>query len=167
MENKKTECQCPLAGYCNRHGIKKNHHYHKLCQNHSGYFKMWEECRGPGQNFIDCDQKDVKTEEEVKQSQEVQVPKCTFCNNQGCTGECRNKQKLPSKVEMAKNLTSATKEHVKSGLAHADTDLQKQRLEICQGCEFYIPQQDRCGKCGCYLKSKSTWKSSKCPIGKW
>ena len=90
MEDKKTGCECPLAGYCNRHGIKKNHHYHKLCQNHTGYFNMWEECRGPGQNFIDCDQKQVKTEEEVKQSQIIEVKKCVFCNNNGCSGECRN-----------------------------------------------------------------------------
>ena len=98
---------------------------------------------------------------------EKSISKCSFCNGQGCTGQCRNNQKLPGKMEMAKNLAKATKEHVKSGLAQAENDLQKKRLEICQGCEFYIPEQDRCGKCGCYLKSKSAWKSSKCPIGKW
>ena len=69
MENKNTECECPLAGFCNRHGIKKNNHYHKLCQNHPGYFQMWEECRGPGQQQIDCHNKEQKTEEEVKKSQ--------------------------------------------------------------------------------------------------
>jgi len=171
MEEKKTGCECPLAGYCNRHGIKKNHHYHKLCQNHTGYFKMWEECRGPGQNFIDCDKKEEKTDKEVKKSQEEaklpEVSKCVFCNNEGCNGQCRNNQALPSKTQMLKNFASATKDHVQNGMVKAENDLQQQRLDICKGCEFYIPEQDRCGKCGCYLKSKSAWKSAKCPIGKW
>ena len=166
MENK-TGCECPLAGFCNRHGIKKNSHYHKLCQNHSGYFKMWEECRGPGQNFTDCTE--TKTEEEVEQSRQKEKNKkrCKFCNTEDCQGECRNQQSLPSKIQMAKNLASATKDHAKTGFAQAQDELQAERLEICKGCEFYIPDQDRCGKCGCYLKSKSAWKSSKCPIGKW
>lgn len=188
MENKNTECECPLAGFCNRHGIKKNNHYHKLCQNHPGYFQMWEECRGPGQQQIDCHNKEQKTEEEVTKSQkEVNAiienfhegvrdtrqqvieaqGRCALCNNRGCSGECRNNQQLPSKIKMAKNLISATKEHAKTGFAKAGNELQAERLEICKGCEFYIPDQDRCGKCGCPLKSKSAWKSSKCPIGKW
>jgi hypothetical protein len=70
-------------------------------------------------------------------------------------------------MKMAKNLAIASKDHVKDGLAQAQEELQAERLEICKGCEFYIPEQDRCGKCGCFLKSKSAWKSSKCPIGKW
>ena len=155
MENKKTPCECPLAGFCNRHGIVKTTHYHKLCQNHIGYFDMWEKCRGPGQNKIDCsDAQPVKSV-------------CQFCNGQKCNGQCRDNQNLPSKTEMASNLIKATKEHAKTGFAKVDNDEQQKRLEICQGCEFYIPSQDRCSKCGCYLKSKSAWKSSKCPIGKW
>jgi len=51
----KTGCECPLAGLCNRHGVEKTAHLHKLCQNHAGYFKMWEECRGPLQT--DCGEK--------------------------------------------------------------------------------------------------------------
>ena len=176
MENKKTECECPLAGFCNRHGIKKNNHYHKLCQNHPGYFQMWEKCRGPGQQQIDCHNKEQKTEEEVKKSQvdntvieksNKEKGRCALCNNRGCSGECRNNQQLPSKINMAKNLVSATKEHAKTGFAQAENELQAERLEICKGCEFYIPDKDRCAKCGCHLKSKSAWKSSKCPIGKW
>ena len=61
----KTRCECPLAGYCERHGVDKNSHLHTMCQNHIGYFNMWENCRGPGQNFTDCTE--TKTEEEVEQ----------------------------------------------------------------------------------------------------
>jgi hypothetical protein len=50
---KKTPCECPLAGLCNRHGMNKTPHYHKLCQNHQGYFEQWENCKGPGQDQMD------------------------------------------------------------------------------------------------------------------
>ena len=45
--NKNTKCECPMAGYCNRHKVEKSNHLHKLCQTHSGYFKLREECKGP------------------------------------------------------------------------------------------------------------------------
>jgi len=157
MENK-TKCECPLAGFCNRHGIEKTKHWHKLCQNHVGYFNMWEECRGPGQQFIDCNNKPQKTEDKLI---------CKFCQNTKCTGECRNKQSKPSTIQMAKNLAESTVKHVKSGLLKVTEEERQKRLDICSDCEFYIPKEDRCGKCGCYMKSKSTWKTGQCPIGKW
>tara|TARA_A100001201_G_scaffold108250_1_gene92582 strand:- start:1421 stop:1783 length:363 start_codon:yes stop_codon:yes gene_type:complete len=120
---------------------------------------MWENCRGPGQDPLTC-KKPAESGQEEKS-------RCQFCGEKTCSGECRNSQQLPSKIQMAKNLASATKDHAKTGFAQAQDELQAERLEICKGCEFYIPDQDRCGKCGCYLKSKSAWKSSKCPIGKW
>lgn len=44
-----SKCECPLAGYCNRHGVKKGESLHKLCQTNEDFFLAWEECRGPGQ----------------------------------------------------------------------------------------------------------------------
>lgn len=162
----KTRCECPLAGYCERHGVNKNSHLHTMCQNHIGYFNMWENCRGPGQNPLSC-KKPTESGQEATKSGQEEESRCQFCGDRNCSGECRNSQQLPSKIQMAKNLASATKDHAKAGFAQAQDELQAERLEICKGCEFYIPAQDRCGKCGCYLKSKSAWKSSKCPIGKW
>ena len=171
MENKKTECECPLAGYCNRHGINKHDHYYKLCQNHPGYFKMWEQCRGPGQSLINCDNKEIKTNKEVKQSQEKakkpEPKKCNFCKNTGCTGECRNNNQLPSTTQMVKNLAKATKDHVRGGLKTVGEDEIKQRLEICGDCEHYIPHSARCKLCGCFTKFKAKLKSGGCPINKW
>lgn len=171
MEEKKTPCDCPLAGFCNRHGIVKTDHYHKLCQNHIGYFRQWEKCSGPGQMFTDCTE--TKSPKEVEVSRETAAPTpeetkgCPYCGNGRCNGACRNKQALPSKIQMAKNLSKATVEHAKTGFAHATTAEQQARLDICKGCEYYIPEKDSCGKCGCRLKAKSAWKSSKCPENKW
>jgi len=159
MSEKKTPCECPLAGLCTRHGINKTEHFHKLCQNHAGYFKMWEQCRGPGQNPNDCKKPEDSSIEKVKA--------CSYCAGKGCTGECRVSQELPSKIQMAKNLAASTMEHARSGFAKVAEEEKQVRLEICKGCEFYREEDDRCLKCGCFLKSKSAWKSGKCPIGKW
>lgn len=48
MSNK-TRCECPLAGYCERHGVKKNEALHRLCRENPEFFQAWEECRGPKQ----------------------------------------------------------------------------------------------------------------------
>ena len=156
-EDKKTPCECPLAGYCNRHGVTKHLHHHKLCQNHQGYFDMWEEGRGPGQK------RKAKKPEKQKESQ----PKCKFCKNSGCTGECRNNNQLPSTTQMAKNLAKATKDHVRGGLKTVSEEEIKQRLDICGDCEHYIPHSARCKLCGCFTKFKAKLKSGGCPINKW
>lgn len=157
MKKQKTECECPLAGYCKRHDMNKNVHYHALCSNHQGYFRMWEEGRGPGQNS------DIAHKQQSTAGSTV----CKFCKNTKCTGECRNNQKLPGKMEMAKNLAKATKEHIKSGLKTVPEEEIKQRLEICGDCEHYIPDSARCKLCGCFTKFKAKLKSGGCPIGKW
>lgn len=163
-KEKKTECECPLAGFCSRHGIKKNKHWHKLCQSHEGYFQMWEECKGPGQHFTDCSNTEPpKPKTETKSKPYV----CKFCDNKGCNGACRNKNKMPSTLEMAKNLAKATTQHVKSGFNEVSQEVQKERMDTCLDCEYYVPQQDRCSQCGCYLSRKTKWKTSTCPIGKW
>jgi hypothetical protein len=44
-----TGCECPIAGFCHRHNIQKNEHWHRLCQTKPSYFQAWEQGRGPGQ----------------------------------------------------------------------------------------------------------------------
>ena len=160
MEEKrpKTACECPLAGLCTRHGINKTEHFHKLCQNHEGYFKMWENCRGPGQNPHSCSVSDEAV---------PQVTKCQYCGQGPCNGECRNDQVLPSKVQMAKNLAVSAKDHAMSGFKTSTEEEVAKRLEICAECPHYIPQSSQCKLCGCFTKFKAKLKSGKCPDGRW
>lgn len=144
-EKPKTPCECPLAGFCERHGIQKSSHYHKLCQNHAGYFAQWEACRGPGQNPNDCTKNNEA--ESIKQEETV--------------------QEMPSKMQMAKNFAKSAVNHISNGMKNVDTNLQAQRLEICADCPFISADKSRCTKCGCFLAAKTKWKSSSCPIGKW
>jgi hypothetical protein len=37
------------TGFCNRHGIRKNSNWLRLCQTKQAYFDAWEAGRGPGQ----------------------------------------------------------------------------------------------------------------------
>ena len=47
-----TTCRCQPDAYpfhCERHACHKTRHWHHLCQTSPGYFRLWEEGRGPGQ----------------------------------------------------------------------------------------------------------------------
>lgn len=43
------DCACPLAGFCERHGIEKTEQFRELCRTNPKYFQAWEEGRGPRQ----------------------------------------------------------------------------------------------------------------------
>jgi hypothetical protein len=161
----RTNCECPLAGYCNRHGVNKTPHQHKLCQNHPTVFKAWEEGRGPGQE--NGQQEPPRKKVEPKPVPTTKVKTCSFCNGDGCNGECRNQNKTPSMFQMAKNLAGSMKDAAKDGFTTNDVDETERRMEICRGCEFYIPDQNRCSKCGCKMAFKSKLRSAHCPVGKW
>ena len=71
----------------------------------------------------------------------------------------------PDKFQMAKNVAkAATKVR-----ALADEETVNGRLFICEECEFYIPDDDRCEKCGCKasFKARFTYEGAGCPLGKW
>lgn len=43
----------------------------------------------------------------------------------------------------------------------------KERLDICNVCEFLNKEKVQCTKCGCFMKLKTVIPTAKCPIGKW
>jgi hypothetical protein len=47
-----TPCECPLAGWCERHKVSKGSNWHKLCQTRDNYRQAWDEGRGPGQTKV-------------------------------------------------------------------------------------------------------------------
>jgi hypothetical protein len=176
MEDKKTPCECPLAGYCNRHGITKTPHQHKLCQNHMGYFNMWEKGKGPGSHTQPATPA-LKKESCAfcgngkcnGQCRVIAPPtvSCQFCGKEGCSGECRNENALPSLWQQTKNLAGSMKEAAKEGFQKSSEEEIKRRLEICHGCEYFIPESSRCSLCGCAMRLKTKLQSSHCPKDKW
>ena len=156
MEKKKTGCECPLAGFCKKHNMHKTPHYHKLCKHHQGYFNQWEQCRGPGQDQAECRQnkhKQNSTEIQKTERPKEEMPK--------------EELKLPGVATMAKNFAGSFFKHALTGFGKVDPKTYDDRLTECVNCEFYIPNVGRCSQCGCPCATKASWKSSKCPVGKW
>lgn len=153
MSEKITQCECPMAGFCKRHGVHKSAHLHKLCQNHPKYFNLWEKCRGPNQNPNDCQKASDIIDEGFKPETIVAEP--------------TKEQKLPSTMQMAKNFVQSAAKHVKNGMQNSNEEEYKKRLAICAECPYVVENGSRCGKCGCFLQTKAKWASSSCPIGKW
>lgn len=46
-------------------------------------------------------------------------------------------------------------------------EVQKTRMEICNGCPFLFKISKQCRKCGCFMNLKTQLPNSYCPIGKW
>jgi len=49
----------------------------------------------------------------------------------------------------------------------ASDDVQKDRINICNSCEFLFTPTRNCKKCGCFVDAKTRLQSSSCPINKW
>jgi hypothetical protein len=71
----------------------------------------------------------------------------------------------PSPAQQGLALLRATASHLAAGLPRVDEPTYRQRLTICQGCEFFLAFS--CQKCGCNLKVKAWWQEQKCPQGYW
>jgi len=76
---------------------------------------------------------------------------------------------MPSLWQQAKSLTKAVVDHTKTGFKNVSESEQQRRMEICRGCELFIADTQKCGKCHCYMPVKTMWSSSKCPLDppKW
>ena len=78
-------------------------------------------------------------------------------------------KKMPSIAQMGKNLLQTATDVAKSVVAGEpvteDSETAKNRLAICEKCEFYV--NTRCTKCGCYMAVKTHVKAANCPVGKW
>ena len=53
---------------------------------------------------------------------------------------------------------------VKRNIIH-DEEVLKMRWDLCLGCEFL--KDDKCEKCGCFMKVKHKLAMASCPVGKW
>ena len=82
---------------------------------------------------------------------------------QGCD---RKEDHLPSKLRQAKNLLTATVEHVAHGMKSVSDEEYARRLGICDECPELLKGR-RCVKCGCFMEVKAKWETSNCSINKW
>ena len=55
-------------------------------------------------------------------------------------------------------------DRLKNVMLH-DQDIIDKRWDICKGCEFL--NNNKCEKCGCFMKVKTRVATARCPVGKW
>jgi len=83
---------------------------------------------------------------------------------------CAEELKLPGMLEMAKNLMRDGAKIVNNAVAGNSTlvedSVRDNRLSICRACPKFTPEE-RCVECGCFMKVKSAFVTSVCPLGKW
>jgi precorrin-6B methylase 2 len=85
-----------------------------------------------------------------------------------CVGVEQSKE-MPGMFEMAKNLLKDGSAIVGNALAGNTTlvsdEMRKKRWNTCLTCPSL--QNDRCTQCGCFMKVKVAFQTSKCPVEKW
>lgn len=83
---------------------------------------------------------------------------------------CAEELKLPGMLEMAKNLlrdgTQITANALSGKSTLVEDAVREHRLATCKACPRLTPEE-RCVECGCFMKVKTAFVTSKCPIGKW
>lgn len=83
--------------------------------------------------------------------------------------ECVDTKEFPSMMEMAKNLMGDGAKIINNALQGNTTlvsdDVRNTRWSTCTTCPSL--KDDRCVECGCFMKVKVAFVTSKCPIGKW
>jgi len=83
--------------------------------------------------------------------------------------DCVEKEELPTVMEMAKNLmrdgTAIIKNAFSGNKTLVSDEVRTERWSICTGCPRL--QDDRCLECGCFMKVKVAFQTSKCPLEKW
>jgi hypothetical protein len=76
-----------------------------------------------------------------------------------------NKESLPKIPPL--NKPARPWDMVNPSIGRVSSDVQKQRMEICNGCEFLFKLSKQCRKCGCFMEMKTQLPHAECPIGKW
>lgn len=73
---------------------------------------------------------------------------------------------MPPASEQAASLLGSAAKWAFSGCKRVPLEVLQERMQICKGCEF-VRDQGRCGVCGCFIKTKASWVTERCPLGKW
>ena len=79
---------------------------------------------------------------------------------------------LPSLPTRIANLTGQVLQEaldVAQGVDPVTPEEAEKRIEICRSnvCGKWRASDETCSACGCYMKSKTPWRSAVCPVGLW
>lgn len=78
---------------------------------------------------------------------------------------------FPSFFQQASGFINTAKDVVGGVMAgegvKVSEEVYNQRMATCMDCDYLEKEQLRCIQCGCFMKVKSAFKKSYCPVGKW
>ena len=134
-----TPCECPAAGWCERHQCEKSEPLFQLCRRNQAAFRAWEDGHGPGGPVT------------------------------GNVADNNASTEMPGLGRRIINLGAAAARHVMSGFHRVSDAECDARLAICVQCPSCEVSRMICREqyCGCYLQTKVRWASEDCPKGFW
>jgi hypothetical protein len=74
---------------------------------------------------------------------------------------------MPSIVRKAMNYGASLLKYKLAGSPTTPTEIQNERLTICESCDRLEPISRSCYECGCPVDEKVKWGTERCPLGKW
>ena len=72
--------------------------------------------------------------------------------------------KLQTRV---KQQADSVKEQTMRLIATTSSDIQSERIEICNSCDRLTKRARQCKECGCFVDLKTWLGDQECPLGKW
>jgi len=80
-------------------------------------------------------------------------------------------QEFPSLPEQGRNFVNMLRDIGMDTLKGKElfvSDFEQQRrYDMCQACESFDRVRKRCKECGCFMKQKTAFSASECPLKKW
>lgn len=162
-------CECPIAGFCQRHQRHKGPEQHKRCRGEADrhdcgltFWNAWEQGKAgatapasPQLNPEGFCSKPVK-------ENTVKAP-CVGCS------EPRKKSVIAKMRDRAKQLAASAVNFLADGMAIATEKQQQDRLAKCHQCPVFANGwcNEDLGGCGCNLELKVKARAAYCPQGKW
>lgn len=74
--------------------------------------------------------------------------------------------KLKNKMHEAAQ-TAKQQAQQKLQAVRVTSDIQAQRMSVCESCEYLYTPTTTCKKCGCFMSVKTWISMSSCPLNKW
>lgn len=90
---------------------------------------------------------------------------CEYCGYVVTNTNVVKKCDVEADPNIIRDFTKALVIHAKSGFQKATEEEKQRRLDICDECEHLIGS--KCELCNCFVKLKTKWATTQCPIKKW
>ena len=76
---------------------------------------------------------------------------------------------LKKVIESAELVVNVVQEVAKIDVFHPtiSEEAVKVRMDTCKSCDQFEPIQERCKSCGCFMRAKTSLRTSTCPLNKW